>query len=95
MKISILLKTSEYRGDHSADITLAYDLIGDETVADLVRRIKLTTIDVIEIRTISHTCAVDSTCTCPLDALEPRETCPQHGAGEYPRHCAVCGKFTT
>jgi len=41
LEISILLKTSEYRGDHSADITEAFIADPDETVAELITRLGL------------------------------------------------------
>ena len=39
--IKILFITSEYRGDHAADIYKIYNLIPNETVEDLVKRIGL------------------------------------------------------
>lgn len=39
MKLAILLRTAEYRGDHSADVTRIYDLIPGETVEELARRL--------------------------------------------------------
>ena len=32
-------------------------------------------------------------CVCSTRALEPDDTCPRHGAGEWPPRCAQCGKF--
>ena len=40
-----------------------------------------------------HVCRESKTCTCYQLALEPDESCPQHGAGEWPPRCAVCGHF--
>ncbi len=37
--ISIILRTAEYRGDHSADISIAHGLREGETVAELVERL--------------------------------------------------------
>jgi hypothetical protein len=39
MKLSILLRTTDYRGDHAADACIAYDLNGDETVQQLAERL--------------------------------------------------------
>ncbi len=36
MKISAILRTSEFRGDHSADITRALDASPDTTLGELV-----------------------------------------------------------
>lgn len=41
----------------------------------------------------SHVCRESKTCTCSLLALEPEESCPQHGVGEWPPRCVVCGRF--
>ena len=43
--------------------------------------------------TVHHVCAEDKTCTCSMQALEPDEECPVHGAGPYPRRCGQCGRF--
>jgi len=40
-----------------------------------------------------HECRESQTCTCYQLALEPDESCPQHGAGEWPPRCEVCGRF--
>lgn len=40
-----------------------------------------------------HTCRRPSACTCSIQALEPDEQCPVHGAGEWPPRCEVCGRF--
>lgn len=40
-----------------------------------------------------HVCRESKTCTCYLLALEPDESCPQHGAGEWPLRCGICGRF--
>jgi hypothetical protein len=42
---------------------------------------------------IPHVCRESKTCTCYQLALEPDESCPQHGAGEWPPRCAICGHF--
>ena len=39
MRISVLLVTSEDRGDHAADLRVAHDVGPGETVEDLVRRL--------------------------------------------------------
>jgi hypothetical protein len=39
MKINCLLKTSEYRGDHSADISVAHEVKENETVLSLCARL--------------------------------------------------------
>lgn len=39
MKVSVLLRTSEYRGDHSADVFRAYEVKPDETVTALLERL--------------------------------------------------------
>jgi len=38
-KISIILKTSDYRGDHSTDIDMACEVVEGETVEDLITRV--------------------------------------------------------
>lgn len=40
-----------------------------------------------------HECRESRTCTCYMLADEPKETCPQHGSGEWPPRCAECGRF--
>jgi hypothetical protein len=40
-----------------------------------------------------HECRRSSTCCCSMSALEPDESCPIHGAGEWPPRCEICGKF--
>jgi len=42
---------------------------------------------------LSHICHESKTCVCDILALEPDESCPQHGMGEWPPRCAVCGRF--
>lgn len=60
MKLSVLLKTNEFRGDHAADVTLAYELRPGETVEQLAERIirqgrnKDAYADVIEIRLVQE-----------------------------------------
>lgn len=43
--------------------------------------------------TPAHECKEDKTCSCSLQALEPDEECPAHGAGPWPPRCGVCGGF--
>ena len=56
MKLSIIHRTREYRGDHSADITIAHELRDGKSVENLAERLKLADNaqkgDVIEIRAI-------------------------------------------
>lgn len=54
MKISILYRTADYRGDHAADSTIAYAHIEGERIENLVARIipQDRTVDWIEIRRI-------------------------------------------
>lgn len=40
-----------------------------------------------------HICKRPYTCECGIAALEPAESCPIHGIGEWPPRCWVCGKF--
>ncbi len=40
-----------------------------------------------------HICLESTSCTCSVVGLEPDETCPVHGAGEWPPRCCRCGKF--
>jgi hypothetical protein len=40
-----------------------------------------------------HVCRESETCECAIQALEPKETCPVHGSGQWPPKCAVCGRF--
>jgi hypothetical protein len=44
-------------------------------------------------RFVRHVCSEDKTCTCSIQALEPDEECPVHGAGPYPPRCGKCGRF--
>lgn len=53
--LSILLRTYEYRGDHSSDICIAYEAKEHETVEELVKRLNPENQDVIEIRTCKVT----------------------------------------
>jgi len=39
MKLSIMLRTADYRGDHSTDVLIAYDCLPDETVHQLAERL--------------------------------------------------------
>lgn len=55
MTLSILLRTMDYRGDHSADIYLAFSLKPSETVEELATRLLSSDgygRDVIEIRLV-------------------------------------------
>lgn len=52
MKLSIILKTKEFRGDHSADILIAYEQIPFEHVFELVKRANMDYLDVLEIRVL-------------------------------------------
>jgi len=49
MRIIAILVTSDYRGDHSADVELAYEVMPNETVEQLVERLKLKEPDYIKI----------------------------------------------
>jgi hypothetical protein len=40
-----------------------------------------------------HVCRQPQTCTCSIQALEPDEQCPIHGAGEWPPRCEICGRL--
>ena len=39
MKLSILLHTKDYRGDHSADVCIAHEPMHEETVEHLAERL--------------------------------------------------------
>ena len=56
MKLSIIHRTRDYRGTHSADIAVAHELREGESTEDLAERLKLASGarqgDVIEIRAI-------------------------------------------
>lgn len=39
MTVAILLRTQEYRGDHSADVVIAEELLAGETVEALAERL--------------------------------------------------------
>ncbi len=39
-----------------------------------------------------HRCEESRTCICYLLALEPNESCPQHGH-PYPPRCETCGRY--
>ena len=39
MKLSILLRTTDYRGDHAADVCIAYEVKDGETVQQLAERL--------------------------------------------------------
>lgn len=63
MRINVLLKSDDYRGDHAADVTIAFAPDPTETIAELVHRIaakryrngSLKPTDVIEIRPVLET----------------------------------------
>lgn len=38
-RFSVLLRTGDYRGDHAADVVLAFEAESDETVGALMRRV--------------------------------------------------------
>jgi hypothetical protein len=50
--ISVILRTSEFRGDHSADVLIAYELEPEETVEHLAKRLLIRDAegDCIEVR---------------------------------------------
>lgn len=53
MNISCLWQTSEYRGDHSADLQIAVEVFENETVKELMSRIlKGSYVDYLELRLI-------------------------------------------
>lgn len=39
MKLSVILKTVDYRGDHITDVSIAYELKVGETVVELAERL--------------------------------------------------------
>jgi len=39
MKISVIQRTLDFRGDHAADVAIAHDLKEGETVQELVERL--------------------------------------------------------
>ena len=51
-KIHVLLRTTSYRGDHSADVGIAHEVVPGETVAALVDRLKPDLTDWIELRVV-------------------------------------------
>lgn len=58
MILNIIFRTSDYRGDHSAEVGLAYEANPEETLGELVNRIRTTTKwklgDFIEIRVVEE-----------------------------------------
>ena len=60
MKLSVILRTNEFRGDHAADVSLVYEVKPGETVEQLAARIiregrnKDAYADVIEIRLVNE-----------------------------------------
>jgi hypothetical protein len=42
---------------------------------------------------MKHEHRLGRTCVCSVQALEPDESCPIHGAGEWPPRCEECGCF--
>ena len=60
MKFVILRRTSDYRGDHSADVSIAYDVVPGETVEAMMGRVLDrgpvdATVEVVEIRVVRET----------------------------------------
>jgi hypothetical protein len=41
MKLSVIKKTGCYCGDHTAEVSLAFDAVESETIGSLVKRTKL------------------------------------------------------
>jgi hypothetical protein len=41
----------------------------------------------------NHKCKQLDYCICSIQGLEPTETRPIHGAGEWPPRCMYCGRF--
>ena len=64
MKLSVIHRTEDYRGDHSADICIAHELRAGETVEHLATRLNLpdgaARGDVIEIRAIADEQAAET-----------------------------------
>lgn len=57
MKISAVLVTSDFRGDHSADVRIALDVTGDTTLKELIEnKVKAMNamVDYIELRIIQE-----------------------------------------
>ncbi len=53
MKLNILVWTTDYRGDHSADVRIAYEAQENETVQQLAERLlQGSATNVIEIREV-------------------------------------------
>ena len=54
MALNVIFRTSDYRGDHAADIAVAYEVKDGETVEQLAARLfgKEARGDVIEIRRV-------------------------------------------
>ena len=57
MKLSILLRTRDHRGDHDADVAIAFEPRPGETVEELAKRVfsEGRTIEVIELRVVQET----------------------------------------
>lgn len=51
-KLCVFRRTSDYRGDHAADVLLVHELRPGETVDELAARLLLENSDVIEIRLV-------------------------------------------
>lgn len=72
MKLSIILATQDFRGDHSADVRIAFDPVPGETVEQLIERMvrlndkPLSPLDVIEIRPV---CWEESVIEAPPSGL--------------------------
>ncbi len=61
MKLSLLLRTAVHRGDHDADVTIAFEAKPGETIEELVRRVisldrrdRPLPSDVIEVRVVQE-----------------------------------------
>jgi len=64
MKLSIILRTSDFRGDHEADVAIAYEVLLGETIEALAQRLFTDKApkweDVIEIRLVKEPTADDA-----------------------------------
>lgn len=54
MKLSILKRTSHFRGDHSADVLIAVEVLPGETVEGLMSRVSPEITDTVEIRLVDE-----------------------------------------
>lgn len=59
MKVNLLLRYSDFRGDHAADCALAMDVIPGETVDALMARARWLrgTVEVVEVRIVEEAVA--------------------------------------